>query len=393
MTVLHVLLSLDPRGGGPIRSVAGVCRGLAKDGVNTVLFVHSPEHPLSDPSGVRFLVGRGTYFRTIVQDAIRVINEIKPDIIHLHGVWAFSNHVWAHLARKKRIPYVIAPRGMLEPWSLNTKKWKKRLAMWLYQRRDIKMAVALHATAKSEADQLRRLGFRQAIIVLPNGVDFPANMPMRLSRTDCKRTALFLSRIHPKKGVMELVEAWAKIKEMGQERETGDGVSPNKWVNWHFEYAGPDYGGHLAKVQKRILELGLEEDFTYLGELNDTQKWEVYGRADLFVLPTYSENFGIVIAEALVACLPVVTTRGAPWEELESEHCGWWIETGIEPLAKALRDAMSLTDEKRLAMGENGRRLVDAKYAWSAIAEQMKGAYDWVLNRGRRTPSYIAEIK
>jgi glycosyltransferase involved in cell wall biosynthesis len=259
---------------------------------------------------------------------------------------------------------------MLEPWSLGEKKWKKRLAMWLYQRRDLERAVALHATAESEAEQFRRLGFKQPIVVLPNGVDFPAKIPPRIRRADGGKTILFLSRIHPKKGLIDLVEAWRKIRE--------------GCCGWHVEYAGPDSGGHLGEVQERIQKMGLAGDFTYLGDLDDHEKWSAYRSADLFVLPTHSENFGIVVAEALAAGVPVITTKGAPWAELEGiprqdgavpGRAGWWIDIGAEPLAEALREAMGLTDGERCAMGENGRRLVEAKYTWPAVAERMKAAY------------------
>jgi glycosyltransferase involved in cell wall biosynthesis len=306
---------------------------------------------------------------------------------------------------------------MLEPWSLNAKKWKKRFAMWLYQRGDLKHAAALHATAESEAEQFRKLGFRQPIIVSPNGVDLPETMPARTTRKDGKKTILFLSRIHPKKGLMELVEAWHLLQprsgrndecKNGNQNGTGRISSrTNELLDWHVEYAGPDYGGHLHAVQKRIKELGVEDDFTYLGDLGDEEKWNAYRRADVFVLPTYSENFGIVVAEALAAGAPVITTRGAPWSELEGTcgdtvaasrrvkaecgRCGWWIDIGVEPLAEALKEAMGLSDDERRAMGENGRKLVEVKYTWPAIAEQMKAAYAWILNGGDVPPSVMLE--
>jgi glycosyltransferase involved in cell wall biosynthesis len=431
MKVLHIVSDIDPKSGGPTRSITGLCRGLAGCGIDATLFVHSDAHSMYNPSGVRFRMGNGCQIRRHVVTELKcVLHEEQPDIVHLHCIWMPFNHIAARCLRNQKVPYVVAPRGMLEPWSLSAKKWKKRLAMWLYQRRDLKHAVALHATAASEAEQFRRLGFRQPIIISPNGVDLPETMPARTMREDGKRTILFLSRIHPKKGLLELVEAWAKIKGC-----------PNNPFPWHIEYAGPDYGGHLHAVQKRIKELGVESDFTYLGDLSDQEKWNAYRRADVFVLPTYSENFGIVVAEALAAGVPVITTKGTPWQELEGSSChsalvnycmsslvaddqkveggylekrgsgcetidgakltnelmnsrtnelppdrtgraGWWIDIGVEPLAGALKEAMGLSDDERRAMGENGRRLVETKYTWPAIAEQMKAAYVWILNGG-----------
>jgi len=438
MNILHIVSSLDPKGGGPTRSITGLSRGLAGTGVDATLFVHSNEHVMPDTSGVKFHTGSGQISK-ILSDVKHEIECVQPDLAHLHGVWLSSNHIMARYLRKQKISYVIAPRGMLEPWSLNAKKWKKRLAMWLYQRRDLACAAALHATAISEAEQFRKLGFKQPIIVSPNGVDLPAIMPSQTTRKDGKKTILFLSRIHPKKGLMELVEAWAKVRRsalVADCRRTGDGGREtgnvtNELLNWHIEYAGPDYDGHMGEVQRKIKDLGLEADFTYLGDLSDVEKWTAYRRADVFVLPTYSENFGIVVAEALAAGVPVITTKGTPWQELEGCSChsslvgndqkseigsqksevlctnvrknlrtndlartgraGWWIDIGVEPLAEALRAAMSLSDEERHAMGENGRRLVEAKYTWPAIAEQMKAAYAWILNGGELPPSVMLE--
>lgn len=407
MKILHIASGLDPRSGGPTRSISGLCRGLAQAGVETTLFVHSPAYELAKPGNVRFAKGRGSGLLTAWQDANRIMDEVQPDLIHLHGIWTLTNAVDAAVARKRQIPYVIAPRGMLEPWSLNAKRWKKRIALFLYQRRDLKRAVALHATAAAEAAQLRKLGFEQPIIVSPNGVDIPAVMPPRSQRPNKKKTMLFLSRIHPKKGLTELVEGWASLKKQkahGNQPGATDTCLTSvacEWGKWHFEYAGPDSGSYLAVVQKRIQDLGLEDDFTYLGNLNDKEKWTAYRRADLFVLPTYSENFGIVVAEALAAGVPVITTKGTPWSELMGTgdqlsvigdrlsvaaggRCGWWIDIGVEPLVEALREAVGLSEAERRALGENGRRLVEAGYTWPAITQQMKQAYEWVLNGGKR---------
>jgi glycosyltransferase involved in cell wall biosynthesis len=452
MKILHMISSLDPKSGGPTRSVTGLCREVSRCGVDVTLFVPSGTHVMQNPSGVDFRSGNGGRLWRVYKDVKRVVDEIRPDIVHLHCVWTPFNHIAVRCLRNQNVPYIIAPRGMLEPWALNAKKWKKRLAMWLYQRRDLKHAVALHATAASEAEQFRKLGFKQPIIISPNGVDLPETMPARAMREDGKKTILFLSRIHPKKGLLELVEAWHLLRSRsgrnnGCKSGNRDGTGrinsrTHELLDWHIEYAGPDYGGHLNAVQKRIKELGVESDFSYLGDLSDQEKWSAYRRADVFVLPTYSENFGIVVAEALAAGVPVITTKGAPWSELKgnSDHsalvhycdsalvaddqqtvgsgqlavgsdsthalmnsrtnelppahtgrAGWWIDIGVEQLAEALKEAMGLSDEERRAMGENGRRLVAARYTWPAIAEQMKAAYAWILNGGEK-PDCVVSI-
>jgi Glycosyltransferase len=372
MKVIHVISSISDVFGGPSRSSQGLVAALQGCGVEAWLVVFNRNDKPWIDGVVHFKCIESGSFEQRKKSFGRVVDEIEPDVIHVHGLWLFVNHIACVVARKKGIPYIIAPRGMLEPWSLEQKKWKKKTAMFLYQRYDLKKAAALHATAQAEAEQFKRLEITHKIIVSPNGLTLPKQIPRRTCKADAKKNILFLSRIHPKKGLLVLIEAVARLKQL------------SLFHGWHIEYAGPDYEGHLEEVKDRIKALNLQDEFSYLGILDDQSKWDAYSCANLFVLSTYSENFGIVIPEALYARIPVITTKGTPWEELETERCGKWIDIGVEPLAKALQEVMSLTDEKRQMMGENGRRLVDAKYTWPAIAEQMISAYKGILHDSER---------
>ena len=170
MKILHVITSISKNSGGPARSVQGLVARLNASGVDTwLLTLRHGDEPWID--GVRhFVNGRPIE---------NVLLKVKPDIVHLHGLWCLELHRCAMICRRWSIPYVIAPRGMLEPWSLQQKWLKKRIARWLYQDRDLKCAAALHATAESEAEQFRRLGFKNSIIVSPNGVNVPKNFEPR----------------------------------------------------------------------------------------------------------------------------------------------------------------------------------------------------------------------
>ena len=311
----------------------------------------------------------------------RVVREFHPDVFHGNGIWLPGNHATAALARRHGLPLIITPHGMLEPWALRQKAWKKRLALWLYQRRDLRGAACLHATAEAEAVQLRRLGFSQPVAVIPNGIDVPADVLTAVvagthdvdrADGDLRRTVLFLSRLHPKKGLLDLVRAWARLRPAG----------------WRVQIAGPDEEGHRRVVETAIRAAGVDADFAFLGNLNDDRKWAVYRAANVFVLPSYSENFGMVVAEALAAGLPVITTRGAPWRELSDYRCGWWTEIGAEPLGVALGSALALDDAARRAMGERGRDLAREKYLWPAQAAKMRAVYDW-LGGHREPPAWV----
>jgi glycosyltransferase involved in cell wall biosynthesis len=290
-------------------------------------------------------------------------------LIHDHGVWLPSNHRIAALARRLAIPLVLHPRGMLEPWAMAFRPQKKRLALALYQRRDLESVGMFVATAAPEAENLRALGLRQPIAVIPNGI--PTEMlvtPVRSASTARHpRQALFLSRVHPKKGLLNLIEAWAAVKPDG----------------WQLVIAGPDENQHLQQVMALASTRGVSHLVKYVGEVKGQRKQQVYADADLFVLPTFSENFGVVVAEAMAHSLPVITTHGTPWSELPRQKCGWWIEVGAEPLAHALRDATALPPAEREAMGQRARETVQ-RYNWEAIAAHMQQAYEWLVRGGQR---------
>lgn len=358
MKVLHVTSEIDPKSGGPTRSVKGLCRALSQSGVDVSLLVLKGEHEFDNPCGVNVI-------RRQVPDLAQF------DLVHLHGLWNPGLHGVAKACRKKGVPYVVSPRGMLAPWALSVKRWKKLLALFLYQRRDLKGAAAFHATAEAEASHIRDSGFCQPCIIAPNAVDIPSEMPRR-NPTPNLKTALFLSRLHPGKGLLTLADAWAAIKPQG----------------WKMVIVGPDSYGHKAEVVKRLESLGISQDWVFKDAMDDSRKWDAYRSADLLVHPSVSENFGITIAEGLAAGLPVITTKGTPWSELEGSsangRCGWWIDIGVAPLARALKEAMALTDEERHEMGMQGRKLVKEKYTWNAVVKKMIEGYKEVKNGSRR---------
>lgn len=363
MKVVHIISGISRNSGGPSRSSQGLVAALNAAGVETWLLSCRPGEEAWVPGVTHFRVPTESGLKALGRFFEEALWEVKPDLIHLHGIWAPQIHVAAKTARKLGFPYIISPRGMLEPWSLEQKKWKKWLAMALYQRNDLKRAVALHATAATEAEQFRRLGFRQRIIELPNGVILPESLPPQGLHADGYHRALFVSRIHKKKGLLELVEAWGRVRPQG----------------WKMEIVGTDADGYQVVVEQAVREYDLGQDFIFSGPLMDERKWEAYRRADLFILPTYSENFGIVVPEALYAGVPVITTKGTPWQELQTHRCGWWIDIGVEPLVDALREALALSDSERAEMGVRGRDLVNTFYTWPALGQGMAEAYRTLL--------------
>ena len=368
MKVLHVITGISRSLGGPARSVQGLVAGLNRAGIEAwLLTLRHGDKPWV--AGVDHFANGESF--------LDVVERIHPDIVHLHGLWSLALHRCAVICRKGHIPYVIAPRGMLEPWSLQQKWLKKRIARWLYQDRDLKWAAALHATSESEAGQFRRLGFKNRIIISPNGINVPSFYlaPKNTEDTRGTKRVLFVSRMHPKKGVMELGDAWERLADRDQWAEIRGWCCELVYtVNGDVEHE------YEAKVKARVKELGLQDQFIFTGAMDDEEKWTAYVRADLFVLPTYSENFGIVVAEALWAGVPVITTKGTPWQEIQVRKCGWWIDNKVEHLVEAFRQAMSMNPQELCVMGERGRRLIKEKYTWVAVVNTMFKGYEEVFH-------------
>ncbi|MFL5616087.1 MAG: glycosyltransferase [Gemmatimonadaceae bacterium] len=371
--VVHSIASLRADHGGPARSVTSLCSELARYGkieLVTLRRRHNEAAPLLPESSVNvqlipFTRMRPLAVRTALMPALRRALKGPPHecaILHDHGIWLSTNHAAAIVARQAQVRRVVSPRGMLSQWALNAGRLKKRIAWAFYQRRDLETASLIHVTSHQEADEVRAVGLTAPIAIIANGVNVPRHVEPRI-RTDDRRTALFLSRIHPKKGILNLIRAWSLVRP----------------PNWKLTIAGPDDKGHSAEVKELATQEGIAEDVQFTGSVEDADKWRVYADADLFVLPTFSENFGLVIAEALGSGLPVITTTGTPWSALAADRCGWWIEPAVEPLAAALQSATSMSDQERAQMGARGRALVQDQYSWQKAAREMFEAYRWLL--------------
>lgn len=302
----------------------------------------------------------------------------NASIFHGHALWSLSLHQMSAMARKLRKPYLISIHGMLEPWSMQQSVLKKKLAMALYQHKDLKSATCLHATALSEAESIRNLGYKNPIAVIPNGIDM-SNYPMKEKEMAKfgKKKMLFLSRVHHKKGIEILIEAWSLLH-------------PSLKNNWEVEIAGNGEKEYIASLQNKIQLSGLANEIKITGAHFGEEKIKTYHSADVFVLPTYSENFGMVVAEALSCGIPVITTKGTPWKDLEDYNAGSWIDIGVEPLKKTLEVYLQKDNSELERMGRNGRKLVEEKYSIASVGEKFVKLYNWILTSENK-PNFIYE--
>lgn len=358
MKVFIACTSFAPGYGGPAVSVSRLAAAVAGTGAKVALW--APDGSAATSSVVPRAAASMTRLGGSLEEALSTAG--TPNVIHDNGLWLPHHHCIATLASRRGIARIVSVRGMLEPWAIRHKRLKKAIAWRLYQRRDLERATMLHATAVSEIEAIRALGVNSTIVEIPNGADLPeqSREPVRSAAPASRRQALFLSRIHPKKGLPMLIEAWARLRPAG----------------WSLRVAGPDKCGHRAQVEDLVARRDLNGVVTFLGPVEGEEKAATYRAADLFVLPTHSENFGLVVAEALAYGLPVLTTRGAPWRELETERCGWWVEPTVDGVLAGLSAAIATDPEGRVEMGQRGRALIAARYAWESIAQRFIVVYE-----------------
>jgi glycosyltransferase involved in cell wall biosynthesis len=292
------------------------------------------------------------------------------DILHNHGLWMMPNVYAGTVARKHNLSLVISPRGMLSERAMQSGSVIKRLFWPLVQRPALAATTCFHATAESEYKDIRRMGFSQPVAVIPNGIDIPDDATKRRSGL---RTLLFLGRVHPIKGLDMLLPAWKAVQD--------------RFPGWRVVIAGPDHDGYLSKMEQLAARLSLKR-IEFVGALKGKDKWEAYRTADIYVLPSYSENFGMAVAEALAAGVPAIVSKGAPWQGLEDKQAGWWIDIGVDPLVNCLEEALSRTPDALAQMGSCGRAWMQTEFGWERIGAMMTHTYEWILKGGEK-PDWV----
>lgn len=368
MKIIHFVPSIDRTSGG----VGAYMHLLAKElgklcDLYIVTSVSNNPLPIENAKVIN-IPSKLIEFRKIKKEWCNLLNDIKPDIVHINCCWMPQSAFTQKWAQKLGYKVILSPHGMLEPWIISRHYWTKKVpALLLYQKAAVVNADCIHATAESEKANILKLGYNDKIDVVANGIDVES-ITMK-DNWERKKYILFLSRVHVKKGIEFLLEAVAMLKE--------------KMDGYTVNIAGEGEAEYIISLKNKAKSLGIDNMINFCGGVYGEKKWKLFREADVFVLPTYSENFGIVVGEALACGTPVITTKGTPWEELETYNCGWWAEIGSEATKDALLSFMKLSVDEIKMMGNNGRILIENKYSTRKIASDMFTLYNKIIENGK----------
>lgn len=379
--IIHVLPSFQSEASGPSYSVAALTRTLAARGNEvTLLSVGAEEGRVPGVEHLSEKRFRKDYARIPILNRLWFSNGLLcylktaaacAGLVHSHSLWLMPNVYPAWAVAKTRIPFVISPRGTLSPVALKRSRLVKRAFWAAYQGTAVSQAVMLHATSEREYRDIRAFGLTQPVAIIPNGIEVPETAASRPPGQ--RRRLLYLGRLHPIKGLDSLLAAWGGIER--------------RFADWELRLVGPQELGHGDSLKRMAEEIGLKQ-VSFADARYGEDKAAEYRAANLYVLPSRSENFAVSVAEALGFGLPVITTTGTPWSGLIREECGWWVAPDRGGLTGALESALAVSPDTLVAMGRRGRDWMARDFSWTSISTQMEAAYTWVV-RGGAVPECV----
>lgn len=370
MKIVHYIPTLSPSDGGTATYMQQLADTLGK-----VVELHIVTHRTAEQLAVRHAVVHhlsGRNWCALRREYRSLLTALNPDVVHVNCCWkpmfAFAS-VWAHEAG---YPVVLSPHGMLEPWIVNRHYWTRKVpSLLLWQRKALLCASIVHSTAETEAWNLRHIdsycpllrGWKPKVQVIANGIDL-SSITMR-SEWKSRKSLLFLSRIHPKKGIELLLPAFARLSAPGAPLD-----------GYTLKIAGDGDKVYISHLKQLAMALNVSASIEWLGGVYGDAKLCLLREADLFVLPTYSENFGLVIAEALACGTPVLTTTGTPWKDVFAQTgCGWCVDADEAAIEEALCNFAATDNMMRRSMGESGRKLIEGKFDSWTVAKQFVDMY------------------
>lgn len=359
MRIVHYIPNIDYTSGGTTTYIKTLAEEMGKL-CDVHIVTHKSKHPVVIKNCRIHFISSSIWGR-MKREWKNLLNTLRPNIVHINCCWLLQCALTQKWAQNSGYKVVLTPHGMLEPWIIKRNYWKKKLpALILYQKNAIQKADIIHATAISEKENLSKLGYNDKIKTISNGID--VNNIQLKDNWEKTKTILFLSRIHPKKGIELLIESILSKKE--------------KIKGYQIIIAGEGDKNYIEKLKKRSHTCS---EIKFIGGVYNEQKWELLRESDILILPSFSENFGLVIAEALACGTPTITTQGAPWKDLIEHHCGWWVKAEVNEISHAIDSYLSLNVNELKEMGMNGRKLVEDSYSIQKTSQEMIKLYQGLL--------------
>jgi glycosyltransferase involved in cell wall biosynthesis len=313
--------------------------------------------------------------KNIFQKVDQAFNEY--DVIHQHGIWMPISIYSNKIGSRTKVIRLVQPHGYLEPFCLRLSKMKKLFAYCAYERNNILNADNIVACSVNEGLNLKKIFPMKTISIIPNGIssEFYNEPSNKTKNNKGPKKIVYLSQIIPVKGLERFFKV---IKDIDSEKLRG----------WEILISGYGSAPYVKSLKLLVEHLNLEYLIKFIGPKVDKEKIELIDNAKIFILPTYNENYGIVVAEAMARGIPVITTQGAPWKEINTNSCGLWVENNCKGLKSGILELIEATDQQLLDMGNRGRRLISKKYMWSNAAKKTITLYKWLIN-GIEKPDFV----
>lgn len=297
-------------------------------------------------------------------------NAKKFEIFHSNGLWMFPNVTPLKIAKKYQKKCVLSPRGTLNIEALKYSKIKKFFFYNLFQKNILKKVDLIHVTSKDELNDVRRFGLNQPVAIIPNGIDIPK---IRYKKDDKIFKLIYLGRIHPKKGLENVIQAWSLVE--------------NLFPNWNFEIAGLGEKKYEEKIRNLILDTR-SKSLRFVGPIYGEDKIKFLQTSDILIMPSFNENFGMVIAEALSNNTPVISGINTPWQKVIKMQCGWHIPNDTASIEKTFLKVFKMSKSNLIERGIRGRKWMEKDYSWKQVAKKMLLSYQWLISQ-KNKPKWI----
>lgn len=373
MKILHTIPSMGILSGGPTLSTWLTVQGERMLGIDSLILaydIYSKGDSNITTESYLLLIPSSVDKKFLYSNSYsKALSKSDVDLFHIQGIWQYPTLSSVLCAKRKHKPYIITLRGMLYPQAFEKSSLIKKIVYGLYLKTSLQHASCLHATCIEEMEHLRAMGISAPVAVIPNPISIEGIDHIIISSE--KKRIGYLGRVHPRKRIERLLYVSDKLRDL----------------NFELVIIGDGDFMYMQYLKEEVDRLKLK-NIVFTGFLSGEDKERALGLLTYLIVPSDFENFGNIVTESLVKGIPVIASKGTPWEYLNTFKCGWWVDNDIETLTEVVREALNVPEVERLAMGERGRLLIKEKFAVEIVATQMKQLYEWILYAGKK-PDFV----